>query len=96
MAYEAEKYALYNSNGLDLEDRVKSAMCYAMPLVADSGEMYDGFEMKLGDMKDFDIKAIAEEGLPAFPVDFTPALAAVFRLCSSVVRTRNLAIAGEE
>ena len=46
MAYEAEKYALYNSNGLDLEDRVKSAMCYAMPLVADSGEMYDGFEMK--------------------------------------------------
>ena len=63
MAYEAEKYALYNSNGLDLEDRVKSAMCYAMPLVADSGEMYDGFEMKLGDMKDFDIKAIAADAV---------------------------------
>ena len=65
MAYEAEKYALYNSNGLDLEDRVKSAMCYAMPLVADSGEMYDGFEMKLGDMKDFDIKAIAADAVAA-------------------------------
>ncbi len=63
MAYEAEKYALYNSKGLDLEDRVKSAMCYAMPLVADGGEMYDGFEMKIGDRKDFDIKAIAADAV---------------------------------
>ena len=26
MAYEAVKYALYNSKGLDLEDRVKSSI----------------------------------------------------------------------
>ena len=34
MAYSGEKYALCNSNGLDLEDRVACSMCYAMPLVS--------------------------------------------------------------
>lgn len=63
MAYEAVKYALYNSKGLDLEDRVKSSICYAMPLVADGGEMYDGFEMKRGGLKEFDIKAIAADAV---------------------------------
>ena len=63
MAYAGEKYALYNSNGLDLEDKVTLSMCYAIPLVADGGEMYDGFEMKRGNLKDFDIKAIAADAV---------------------------------
>ena len=63
MAYSSEKYALCNSNGLDLEDRISCSMCYAIPLVSDGGEMYDGFKNKMGDLKDFDIKAIAEEAV---------------------------------
>ncbi|MCI9336670.1 MAG: hypothetical protein HFH93_03850 [Lachnospiraceae bacterium] len=63
MAYSGEKYALYNSNGLDLEDKVGCSICYAIPLVADGAEMYNSFEMKWGDLKDFDIKAIAADAV---------------------------------
>lgn len=63
MAYGGEKYALYNSNGLDLEDKVAFSMCYAIPIVAAGGEMYDGLEMKRGDLKEFDLKAIAADAV---------------------------------
>ena len=63
MAYYGEKYALCNSNGLDLEDKVACSMCYAMPIVSDGGEMYDGGESKRGDLKEFDISAIAADAV---------------------------------
>lgn len=63
MAYSREKYALCNSNGLDLEDRISCSMCYAMPLVSDGREKYDGFQNKMGNLRDFDIKSIAEEAV---------------------------------
>ncbi len=63
MAYGGEKCALYNSNGLDLEDKVAFSMCYALPIVAAGGEMYDGHETKRGDLKEFDLKAIAADAV---------------------------------
>lgn len=61
--YVDAKYALCNSNGLDLEDRVSYAECYAMALVADGDEMYNGDRHKWGNMQDFDMKAIAAEAV---------------------------------
>ncbi len=48
-------YALCNSNGLDLEDEIAFEQCYGMPLVADGGEMYDGFKNKRGRLQEFDL-----------------------------------------
>ena len=59
----SEKYALYNSNGLDLEDTVSYALCFALAIVKDGEEMYDGSANKLGSFKDFDLDAIAAEAL---------------------------------
>lgn len=56
-------YALCNSNGLDLEDEIAFEQCYGMPLVADGGEMYDGFKNKRGRLQEFDLKAIADEAV---------------------------------
>ncbi len=61
VAYGEEKYAICNSKGLDLEDRVSYSICYAMPLVSEGGEMYDGLKDKMGRLEDFDLKAIAGE-----------------------------------
>ena len=59
----SEKYALYNSNGLDLEDTVSYTQCFALSIVKDGEEMYDGSSNKLGVFKDFDLDAIAGEAL---------------------------------
>ncbi len=61
--YGGEKYALYNSNGLDLEDEASYAACYGIPLVEDGGEKYDGFKVKRGRLADLDLKAIAKEAV---------------------------------
>ncbi len=63
VAYGEEKYAICNSKGLDLEDRVSYSICYAMPLVSEGGEMYDGLKDKMGRLEDFDLKAIAGEAV---------------------------------
>lgn len=63
MVYGSHKYALYNSNGLDLEDEYSAANCHSMALVSDGDEMYDGFKNKMGALEDFDLKAIAEEAV---------------------------------
>ena len=59
----SEKYALYNSNGLDLEDRVSYAQCMAFSIVKDGEEMYDGSADKMGAFQDFDLDAIAAEAV---------------------------------
>ncbi len=63
VAYGEEKYAICNSKGLDLEDRVSYSICYAMPLVSEGGEMYDGLKDKMGRLEDFDLKAIAGDAV---------------------------------
>ncbi len=63
MAYGRQKYALCNSNGLDLEDEISMARCYGMALVADGEEMYDGFQNKRGKLQEFDLKEIAGEAV---------------------------------
>lgn len=63
MGYGKQKYALCNSNGLDLEDEISRAWCYAMALVEEGGEMYDGFKNDQGNPEDFDLKKIAEEAV---------------------------------
>lgn len=63
VAHSSERYALYNSNGLDLEDRAAYEACFGMALVADGEEMYDGSKFKLGYLKDFDSRKIAAEAV---------------------------------
>lgn len=64
MVYGGHKFALCNSNGLDLEDEVSMANCYGMALVEADGEMYDGFEDKDGkSIQDFNLKEIAEKAV---------------------------------
>ena len=63
MAGGSEKYALYNSNGLDLEDKVAYAQCFAMAIVKDGEDMYDGSADKMGMLQDFDLDAITAEAV---------------------------------
>ena len=58
-AHIGETYAICNSNGLDLEDKVSYDACYCLPLVEADGEMYDGFADRRGNRKEFDLKALA-------------------------------------
>lgn len=59
----SEKYALYNSKGLDLEDKVSYAHCVAVPIVKDGEEMYDGYADKMGSLQDFDLDLITAEAV---------------------------------
>lgn len=63
VAYGKEKYALYNSNGLDLEDNVAYAQAQGFALVSQDGEMYDGSKDMRGSLKNFDLKDIAEKAV---------------------------------
>ena len=61
MVYGSQKFALCNSNGLDLEDEYSMANCYGMALVAEDGEMYDGSENKQGkSIQELDLEAVAK------------------------------------
>jgi PmbA protein len=55
--------ALYNSNGLDLEDKASYSYCYGMALASDGKEMYNGGKQKFGNLKDFNMKEIAQEAV---------------------------------
>ncbi len=61
--YAEQKTALYNSNGLDLEDDAKFSFAYGMAVVADNGEMYDGMDIVSGKMEDFNVEKIAGEAV---------------------------------
>lgn len=58
-----QSYALYNSRGLDLEDRSACSICMAVALVSDGDEMYNGFEQKDGRLEDFDLKEVAAKAV---------------------------------
>ncbi|MBP3610652.1 MAG: TldD/PmbA family protein [Lachnospiraceae bacterium] len=57
------KSALYNSNGLDLEDSAAFSFTYGMAVVADNGEMYDGMEVASGKFDSFNVEKIAKEAV---------------------------------
>lgn len=59
ISYITQKYALCNSNGLDLEDETAMAWCYGMALVEDGGELYDGSENERGNLSEFDLRQVA-------------------------------------
>lgn len=61
--YGVEKKALYNSNGLDLEDSSSFAFSYGMAVLNDNGEMYDGMEVVSGKLENFNIQKIAKEAV---------------------------------
>ena len=63
LACSSEKYALYNSNGLNLEDHVSYAQCLAFAIVKDGDEMYNGSADKLGEFGDFDLDAVKAEAV---------------------------------
>ncbi len=57
------KSALYNSNGLDLEDSAAFSFTYGMAVVAEGEEMYDGIEVASGKFEGFDVEKIAKEAV---------------------------------
>lgn len=59
----SQRYALYNSNGLDLEDEIAYSQCYASALVKEGEEMYDGSADKMGAYGDMDLDALAAEAV---------------------------------
>ncbi len=63
LAQGREKYALYNSNGLDLEDRAAYTQCVAVSVVKDGEEMNNGMADKMGAMKEIDIDALVAEAV---------------------------------
>lgn len=54
-----EKFALINSNGLDLMDEASFDYAVSMALVEDNGEKYDGFEVRSLDLRTLDAEAVA-------------------------------------
>ncbi len=61
VGYEVKKYAIFNSNGIDLEDQVQYASCFATALASDGKEMYNSGKSKVGNLQDFDLNKFAEE-----------------------------------
>ncbi len=58
-----QKKALFNSNGLDLEDSSAFSLAYGMAVVSDNDEMYDGMDIATGKLETFDIEKIAKEAV---------------------------------
>lgn len=61
--YGRSTYALYNSKGLDLEDKASYTVCGGLALLREGDEMYDGSEDKDGKLADFDLKEIAAKAV---------------------------------
>lgn len=104
MGSGCEMYALYNSNGLDLVDRVPYSQYYALAIVKDGEEMYDGDDVKLGKFQEFDLDAIARKAVKEavsvigaeqaesgqYEVIFSgKAMAALLRIFSAVFSAEN-------
>ncbi len=58
-----QKKALYNSNGLDLEDSSAFSLAYGMAVVSDNDEMYDGMDIATGQYETFEPEKIAKEAV---------------------------------
>ena len=61
--YESSRYALCNSNGLDLEDTAAFSYSYASALVSDGESKYDGSGIASGSLEGFDAAKIAAEAV---------------------------------
>ena len=61
--YESSRYALCNSNGLDLEDTAAFSYSYAAALVSDGENKYDGDGIASGSLEGFDAAKIATEAV---------------------------------
>ena len=61
--FGASERAIFNSNGLDLVDSSAFDYAYALAIVSDGNEMYDGMEIKSGKMAEFDKTEIAKEAV---------------------------------
>lgn len=55
--------AIFNSNGIDLADSGNFDYAYAMAIVSDGKEMYNGIEVKSGKMANFDKTDVAKEAV---------------------------------
>ena len=55
--------AIFNSNGIDLVDSSSFGYTYALAIVSDGNEMYDGTGIKSGKMADFDKTEVAKEAV---------------------------------
>lgn len=58
-----EKYALCNSNGLDLVDEVRIVSCMGYAIVKDGDEMFNGSKDKRGNLQAIDFEAMAKEAV---------------------------------
>lgn len=58
--YDSSKFALCNSNGLDLEDTAAFSYSYAMALVSDGENKYDGMDIASGSFNSLDAARIAD------------------------------------
>lgn len=63
LAAGEERYDIYNSNGLDLEDKITFTQCVAVPLVRDGDEMYNGMEDWMGSFRELNLDHIASEAV---------------------------------
>ena len=61
--FGASERAIFNSNGLDLVDSSAFDYAYALAIVSDGNEMYDGMEIKSGKIAEFDKTEIAKEAV---------------------------------
>ncbi len=57
--HDSSKYALCNSNGLDLEDTAAFSYSYAVALVSDGENKYNGDDIASGNLESFDAAKIA-------------------------------------
>lgn len=61
--FGSSERAIFNSNGIDLADSSSFDYCYALAIVSDGKEMYDGMEIASGKMADFNKTTIAKEAV---------------------------------
>ena len=61
--FGSSEKAIFNSNGIDLVNSAAFDYCYAMAIVSDGTDMYDGMEIASGKMSGFDKTEIAKEAV---------------------------------
>lgn len=61
--FGSSEKAIFNSNGIDLVDSASFDYTYALAIVSDGNEMYDGMEIRSGKITDFDKTDIAKEAV---------------------------------
>ena len=61
--FGSSEKAIFNSNGLDLVDSASFDYSYAVAIVSDGNEMYDGAEIQSGKIAEFDKTELAKEAV---------------------------------